>query len=55
MQILKVVINGGGNCQSFLWCQLEWQEDGYQVSVPQRQGSGQNRSIRGRMPCWRFQ
>jgi len=40
-------VKGGGKRQSFLWCQLEWQEDGYQVSVPQRQGSGQNRSIQG--------
>jgi len=40
-------IKGGGKRQSFLWCRLEWQGDGYQVSVPQRQGSGQNRSIQG--------
>jgi len=40
-------VKGGGKRQSFLWCQLEWREDGYRVSVPQRQGSGQNRSIQG--------
>lgn len=40
-------VKGGGKRQSFLWCRLEWREDGYQVNVPQRQGSGQNRSIQG--------
>jgi molybdopterin molybdotransferase len=38
-------IKGGGKRQSFLWCSLQWQNDKYQVTVSQRQGSGQNRSL----------
>lgn len=38
-------VKGGGNRQSFLWCSLQWKEDGYQVAVSQRQGSGQNRCL----------
>jgi molybdopterin molybdotransferase len=40
-------IECGGNRQAFLWSWVEWSEGGYRVSVPQRQGSGQNRSIQG--------
>ncbi len=38
-------VTGGGKRQSFLWCALQWEKDGYQVTVSQRQGSGQNRCI----------
>ncbi len=40
-------VKGGDKRQSFLWCRCFWSEDGYQVSVPDRQGSGQARSIEG--------
>jgi molybdopterin molybdotransferase len=38
-------IKGGGKRQSFLWCALQWEKDGYRVAVSQRQGSGQNRCL----------
>lgn len=40
-------IKGGGNRQLFLWCRCEWRDNGYWVEVPQRQGSGQTRSVQG--------
>lgn len=46
--ILTHDVKGGGNRQAFLWCSLEWQEDGYRVTAAQRQGSGQTRSLQGR-------
>jgi molybdopterin molybdotransferase len=45
--VLQNDIECGGNRQAFLWSRVEWRGNGYQVSVPQRQGSGQNRSIQG--------
>lgn len=36
-------VTAGGKRQSFLWCSLRWQQNEYQVSVSQRQGSGQSR------------
>jgi molybdopterin molybdotransferase len=36
---------GGEKRQSFLWCSLKWQKNAYQVTVSQRQGSGQNRCL----------
>jgi molybdopterin molybdotransferase len=38
-------VKGGGKRQSFLWCTLQWEKDGYRVAVSQRQGSGQNRCL----------
>ena len=38
-------VNAGGNRQSFLWCSLKWCDKEYQVTVSQRQGSGQNRCL----------
>jgi molybdopterin molybdotransferase len=38
-------VTGAGNRQAFLWCQLEWHEDGYKVTPSKRQGSGQNRCL----------
>lgn len=46
--ILTHDVEGGGNRQAFLWCSLEWQEDGYRATVAQRQGSGQTRSLQGK-------
>ena len=46
--VLTHDVKGGGNRQAFLWCSLEWQEDGYRVTVAKRQGSGQTRSLSGR-------
>jgi molybdopterin molybdotransferase len=43
--VLTEDVRGGGNRQTFLWCRLEWQENRYNVSVSQRQGSGQNRCL----------
>jgi len=40
-------LKGGGQRQTFLWCRCDWREGGYQVDVPQRQGSGQIRSVQG--------
>jgi len=36
---------GGGKRQAFLWCSLQWDKSEYQVTVSQRQGSGQNRCL----------
>lgn len=36
---------GGGKRQAFLWCSLQWDKDEYRVTISQRQGSGQNRSL----------
>lgn len=38
-------VMGGGKRQSFLWCSLKWNVKEYQVTVSQRQGSGQNRCL----------
>ena len=38
-------VKGGGARQAFLWCSLQWQKDGYRVTVSQRQLSGQNRCL----------
>lgn len=38
---------GGGKRQAFLWSHCQWHGDGYRVEVPQRQGSGQTRSVQG--------
>jgi molybdopterin molybdotransferase len=38
-------VKGGGKRQSFLWCSLQWEKDEYQVTVSQRQGSGQIRCL----------
>ena len=38
-------VTGGGNRQAFLWCSLLWKEGHYQVTVSDRQGSGQNRCL----------
>ncbi|MDX2481351.1 MAG: molybdopterin molybdotransferase MoeA, partial [Desulfuromusa sp.] len=40
-------IKGGGKRQAFLWSHCQWQDGGHQVEVPQRQGSGQIRSVQG--------
>ncbi len=45
--ILTHEIKAGGKRQSFLWCRCDWQEDGYRVAIPNRQGSGQTRSVQG--------
>jgi len=45
--VLANEIIAGGNRQTFLWCKLEWQKNGYNVSVLQHQGSGQNRCLTG--------
>ena len=44
---LTAPVRGGGNRQAFLWCHLDWDGEEYRVSVSDRQGSGQNRSIQG--------
>ncbi|SEA75055.1 molybdopterin molybdotransferase [Desulfuromusa kysingii] len=44
---LKHGVKAGGSRHAFLWSRCEWQGDGYHVEVPQRQGSGQTRSIQG--------
>lgn len=44
---LQNEVKSGGKRQAFLWCHCVWAGDGYQVSVPDRQGSGQMRSIAG--------
>ncbi|MDB4470935.1 molybdopterin molybdotransferase MoeA, partial [Deltaproteobacteria bacterium] len=44
---LKNNVKGGGKRQSFLWCHCDWTDSGYLVEVPDRQGSGQARSIQG--------
>ena len=31
--------------QAFLWCHLEWRDNGYEVTVSDRQGSGQIRCL----------
>lgn len=36
---------GGGSRQSFLWCSLHWEQDGYHVAVSPRQGAGQCRCL----------
>lgn len=38
-------VTGGGNRQAFLWCSLLWKKGSYQVTVSDRQGSGQNRCL----------
>lgn len=38
-------VKGGGKRQFFLWCSLQWENGRYQVTMSQRQGSGQNRSL----------
>ena len=45
--ILRDAVKAGGKRQLFLWVRCHWQDDGYQVEIPQRQGSGQARSIAG--------
>ena len=45
--VLATAVEGGGKRQAFLWCRLEWVDNGYRVTVPERQGSGQHRSIQG--------
>ena len=40
-------VKAGGKRQMFLWSRCIWQAGGYQVEVPERQGSGQTRSIAG--------
>jgi molybdopterin molybdotransferase len=44
---LRSDVKAGGKRQLFLWCRCFWQNAGYQVEIPQRQGSGQMRSIAG--------
>ena len=44
---LAGAVKGGGDRQAFLWCRLEWDGEEYRVSVSNRQGSGQSRSIQG--------
>jgi molybdopterin molybdotransferase len=44
---LVETVRGDRKRQAFLWCRLEWVDDGYQVQVTQRQGSGQTRSLQG--------
>ncbi|HKL48263.1 MAG TPA: gephyrin-like molybdotransferase Glp [Desulfuromonadales bacterium] len=43
--ILKNEVAGNTRRQIFLWSRLEWNGTGYEVTVPQRQGSGQNRCL----------
>ncbi len=38
-------VTGGDSRQAFLWCNLQWINDGYYVAISQRQGSGQNRCL----------
>ncbi len=45
MATLMHEVKGGGKRQAFLWCSLQWEENRYQVTVSQRQGSGQNRCL----------
>lgn len=45
--ILTKEIKCEGMRQSFLWCQLKWCSDQYEVNVRSHQGSGQNRTIQG--------
>ena len=45
--MLTEKVHGGGKRQIFIWCQLEWRDDHYEVTPQSRQGSGQNRSIQG--------
>lgn len=45
MATLTHDVPGGGTRQAFLWCSLQWQQDGYAVTVSQRQQSGQNRCL----------
>jgi len=40
-------VKGSGKRQAFLWAHCQWQSNGYQVEIPQRQGSGQTRSVQG--------
>ena len=40
-------VKGGGKRQAFLWSHCQWQDGSYWVEVPQRQGSGQTRSVQG--------
>ncbi len=44
---LRNAVKAGGSRQLFLWSQCVWQDGGYQVEIPQRQASGQTRSIAG--------
>ncbi len=44
---LQHQIKGGNKRQAFLWASCKWQDHGYQVEVPQRQASGQIRSVQG--------
>lgn len=43
--ILTNQVAGGGNRQAFLWCHMEWRDNGYEVTVSDRQGSGQIRCL----------
>lgn len=43
--VLADEVVAGGSRQLFLWCRLEWQYSGYQVTVSRHQGSGQNRCL----------
>jgi molybdopterin molybdotransferase len=43
--ILTKKVAGGGKRQAFLWCHLEWRDNGYEVTVSDRQGSGQIRCL----------
>lgn len=42
---LTQTVTGDGKRQSFLWCSLQWEKNGYKVTVSQRQGSGQSRCL----------
>jgi molybdopterin molybdotransferase len=44
---LRNAVKAGGSRQQFLWSYCFWQDGGYQVEIPQRQASGQTRSIAG--------
>jgi molybdopterin molybdotransferase len=44
---LQNEVKSSGKRQAFLWCHCVWAGDGYQVTVPDRQDSGQMRSIAG--------
>ncbi len=42
---LNQPVKGGGKRQLFLWCRCEWREGAYRIDTPDRQDSGQCRSI----------
>ena len=43
--VLTNNVAGGCKRQAFLWCHLEWRDNGYEVTVSDRQGSGQIRCL----------